>query len=89
MKIIMQVKETATFLQGVGKLYEAFSVHNNGEKYQKDTLQESSDLLSGCKATISEFEKSVRSRENLGKLTLNRPEGCVAAVTVKSVDLLH
>ena len=88
-KIITQVKETAKFLQGAGKLYEAFSVHNKGERYQKHTLQESADLLSGCKATLSEFEKSVRSKEDIGKRTLNGPEGCVAAVTVKLVDLLH
>ncbi len=88
-KIITQVKETAKFLHGVGKLYKAFSVHNKGERYQKHTLQESSDLLSDCKATLSEFEKLVRSKEDIGKRTLNGPEGCVAAVTVKSVDLLH
>ena len=88
-KIITQLKETAKFLQGVGKLYKAFSVHNKGEKYQTHTLQESSDLLSDCKATISEFEKSVQSIEDIGNRSLNGPEGCVAAVTVKSVDLLH
>eukprot|EP00794_Sanderia_malayensis_P008526 gene8526-9440_t len=47
------------------------------------------DRLHKCKATIAEFEKSVRSREAISKKSLNGPEGCVAAVTVKSVDLLH
>ena len=89
LKIITPLSETARFLNSVGKLYNAFSVHKKGQSPTPRTLPEATEKVKECKQMLAEYENSVRSIEGCSEMTLNGPQGMVSAATVRSVDMLH
>ena len=46
-KILTSLKETATFLNAVGKTYKAFSVHEKHQPYSLSSIQKAVKLVSG------------------------------------------
>lgn len=88
-KIVTPLCETAKFLNALGYLYDAFSVHKKGQRVPLRTLAQAVEKVGQCKDALSEFEHSVRCVEGCSEISLNGPQGMVSAATVKSVDLLH
>ena len=82
--LITPLINTAEFLKYVGSLYNAFSMYNNGEKYE---LQ--ANINNNFESYLSTLTQNIWSKK-YKKLPkhLNCPEGSVAGVTMKSVQLI-
>ena len=87
--ILTTMKETAKYLRSVGILYEAFSVHAKGKKYQLQTLRSALDMAGHCQTFLQEMETTIRSTSTR-KLPekLNGTHGFVASKTAVSVDII-
>ena len=86
---ITPVINTAEFLKYVGSLYKAFSIHNKGDKHELQTVKDAANIVNNFESYISTLTQNIRSKvdKKLPKY-LNVPEGSVAGVTMKSVQLI-
>ena len=87
-KILTSLKQTATFLNAVGKIYKAFSVHEKHQPYSLFSIQEAVELVSGTLRVLRSNEDSIRDEVANLPRTLNGPQGNVASKTVESVQML-
>ena len=78
----------AKFLSSIGKLYNAFSVHNKGASYTVKSLSEAFELVGICRETLDRNAADIRSTAALSD-ALNGPQGHVSAKTVDSVYLME
>ena len=81
--------ETASFLANVGKIYNAFSVHDKGTAYDILSLPEAIGCLNECVRFLDANEEHIRdvSHCNLPK-DLKGPHGHVASITVESLKMI-
>ena len=77
---------SSRFLQNVGEIYSAFSVHDKGKEFEILSLPEASKLLTECVQLMRENEENVRevARCKLPAV-LN---GNVAGKTIESLDMI-
>ena len=87
-KILTSLKKTAEFLNAMGKIYNAFSVHEKHQTYKLSSIQDAVGLVSDTLQILRRNESCIREEvDNLPK-TLNGPQGNVASKTVTSVEML-
>ena len=88
-KVFTTLYETAAFLDAVGKIYKAFSVHEKHAQYQLCNLQEAVTLLKETLNYLRRNEALIRDEVPSLPRTLNGPQGNVAEKTIESVSLLQ
>ena len=95
---VMHRPSLSKSLRNSRKLPNFYKELVNFIKHSRCTIKERSTRHTRCKSLPIFFRiakppsqslKNHGSIEDTGNRSLNGPEGCVAAVTVKSVDLLH
>ena len=87
--MITSMSGTSEFLNAVGSLYDAFSIHTKGMKYDLQTLQEAYNLSKQCSDYLRRNETFVINtvKEKLPS-SLDGRNGCVATKTVESVHMV-
>lgn len=87
-KLVTKLEGTVEFLQNLGQLYRAFSVHQKHQQHEKFTLKEAHQMVKAvsvyCKGTI----ENVKANKGITSTT-NGPQGTVAAKTALSLSLLE
>lgn len=87
-KLITDVRCAIKFLENLGQLYYAFSMHHKHKRTHTSILQEAGDMMK----TLSEYlQGTVQSAQTLldRNRQTNGPEGTVASKTVKSVHMIN
>ena len=84
--VCTEVKQCSLFLNAMGSLYNAFSVHNKGSTYTVKRPDEALILVRQCKDFLNDITVDIRSNTGISR-TLNGPEGHVSAKTVQSVSM--
>ena len=84
--VCTEVKQCSLFLNALGSLYNAFSVHNKGSTYTVKRPDEALILVRQCKEFLNDITVDIRSNTGISR-TLNEPEGHVSAKTVQSVSM--
>ena len=74
-KILTSLKQTATFLNAVGKIYKTFSVHEKRQPSSLSSIQEAGELVSGTLRVLCSNENSIRGEVANLPRTLNGPQG--------------
>lgn len=87
-KICSTMVECAKFLDSIGKLYDAFSIHSKGKNYTVKPADEALSLVRHCKALLDENTEDIRINTGITG-ALNGPQGHVSAKTVASVGLME
>ena len=88
-KVFTTLTETATFLDAVGKIYKAFSIHEKHVQYHLCNLQEATTLVNETLQYLRRNEALIRGEvPNLLK-SLRGPHGNVAEKTIVSVSFLQ
>ena len=87
-KVFTSLAKTAEFLDALGKIYKAFSVHEKRQKYIKCSLQDAILLLNECLQYLRQNELLIREEMKLNTNVLNGPQGNVASKTIDSVAML-
>ena len=87
-KISTTLKKTAEFLKGIGELFSAFSLHEKHQTYESCDPPGAIVRVGRCLQVLEENVASIRELNCHLPLSLNGPEGSVAAETVDSVKLL-
>ena len=87
-KICTKVTECAHFLNAIGALYEAFSVHSKTSTYSLKSPDEALSLVGKCKDMPDENTSDIRNSTGVTAM-LNGPQGHVSAKTVASVELIQ
>ena len=87
-KIFTTLKKTAEFLKGIRELFSAFSLHEKHQTYESCDLPGAIVRVGRCLQVLEENVASIRELNCRLPLSLNGPEGSVAAKTVDSVKLL-
>ena len=88
-KMIPTMNHTSDLLNTIGKLNEAFSVHEKYAKYSFKKLTEAVALKRECITVLESYVDSIKEEnENLPKL-LNGPEGSISNKTYDSIKLLE
>ena len=87
-KILTSLKQTAAFLNVMGNIYKAFSVHEKHLSYRLASIQEAVGLVSDTLQLLRGNEDSIRGEVANLPRTLNGPQGNVASKTVASVQML-
>ena len=87
LKICTKLKECAQFLEAIGCLYEAFSVHNKGAHYTVKSIVEAIGLVKQCRDMLDENTSDIQGATSI-KTTLTGPQGHVSARTVASVAMM-
>ena len=88
-KVFTTLTETATFLDAVGKIYKAFSIHEKHTQYHLCNLQEATSLVNETLHYLRRNEALIRGEvPNLPK-SLSGPHGNVAEKTIVSVSFLQ
>ena len=87
-RLFTPMKNCAKFLSSIGKLYNAFSVHNKGASYTVKSLSEALELGGICRETLDRNAADIRSNAALSG-ALNGPQGHVSAKTVESVYFME
>lgn len=88
-KVFTTLHETAAFLDAVGKIYKAFSVHEKHAKYELCNLQDAVLLLKETLQYLRRNEALIRGEIQSLPRSLNGPQGNVAEKTIESVSLLQ
>ena len=87
-KLVTKLEGTNKFLQNLGNLYRAFSVHHKQQEHKICTLKEALQMVkavsSYCDGTIEDVKESSGI-----KSTTNGPQGTIAAKTAASLNLLE
>lgn len=87
-KIITTITGTVRFLQELGKLYAAFSVHLKHQNVPRlpifDSIHKVGELKDFLETTVKDVQVLIHSN----KLT-NGPEGTVSSLSLKSVQMIH
>ena len=87
-KLVTKLEGTIEFLQNLGNLYHAFSVHHKHQEHKICTLKEALQMVkavsSNCDGTIEDVKESSGI-----KSTTNGPQGTIAAKTAASLNLLE
>ena len=84
--VCTEIKQCSLFLNAMGSLYNAFSVHNKGSTYTVKRPDEALILVRQCKDFLNDITVDIRSNTGISR-TLNGPEGHVSAKTVQSVSM--
>ena len=87
-RMITTLKNTSSFLEAVGKLATAFSVHEKHQNYDTKTMDEAIALVTQCNNTLQANEEIIRQKHRNLPKSLNGPEGNISAKTMKSICLL-
>lgn len=77
--------ECAEFLNSIGQLYDAFSIHCKGATYSVKSVDELS-LVRQCKELLDRHTNEIRMRTGI---TTTGPQGHVSAKTIVSVSLVE
>jgi hypothetical protein len=87
-KLITDAGSAVQFLENLGKLYEAFSVHPKHKRQHTSTLQEAEQKN---KTVFDYLQNTVHSVQTLlgTSKKINGPEGTIASKTVKSVSMIN
>ena len=87
-KLVTNLEGTIEFLENLGTLYRAFSVHHKHQQHKNCTLKEAHQMVktvsSYCNATV----ENVKSSNGITSTT-NGPQGTIAAKTAASLSLLE
>ena len=87
--IVTSLTETGKFLNSVGKVYDAFSVHSKGKNYSLKSLDVAIEMTNECSVFLKEKENQIRcSTDEKLPSTLNGTHGFVASKTTESVDII-
>ena len=89
LKIFSTMESTAKFFGAIGKLFNAFSVHEKRSKYDLKTLQEAIDLTGEGNRIICELEKQVRDYKDDLPAALTGKHGFASTKTLVSIDLVE
>ena len=87
-KLITDARCAVKFLENLGKLYQAFSVHQKHKPTHMSTLQEAEESVKSVSEYLQGTVQSVQTLLDTNKQT-NGPEGTIASKTVKSVDMIN
>ena len=87
-KICTKMVECAEFLNSIGQLYDAFSIHCKGTTYSVKSADEALSLVHQCKELLDRNTNEIRMSTGI-TTTLNGPQGHVSAKTVASVALVE
>lgn len=88
--VVTNLKKNVEFLQSIGSLHDAFSVHAKGEKMDHLPLHEASKRIKSCLDFLLSNQLSIR--EDISQplpLSLDGRHGNVASKTINSVDLVY
>ena len=76
------LKNTPSFLKAVGKLSNAFSVHEKHQPCNTKTMDEAIALVTQCNDELQENEKVIRQQHESLPKSLNSSEGSISAKTM-------
>ena len=80
--------ECAEFLNSIGQLYDAFSIHCKGATYSVKSADEALSLVRQCKKLLDRNTNEIRMQTGI-TTTIYRPQGHVSAKTIASVALVE
>ena len=86
-KLITDVGCAVKFLENLGKLYQAFSVHQNHKRTHTSTLQEAGEMMKSFSGYLQGTVQSVQTLLGNSKET-NGPKGIVASKTIRSANMI-
>ena len=87
-KICTKMVECDEFLNSIGQLYDAFSIHCKGETYSLKSASIALSLVHQCKELLERNTNEIRMSTGI-TTTLNGPQSHVSAKTVASVALVE
>ena len=87
-KTCTKMVECVKFLNSVGQLFDAFSIHCKGTGYSIKSPDEALSLVHQCKELLERNTDEIRMSTGITS-AINRPQGHVSARTVASVALLE
>ena len=87
-KLVTNLKGTVEFLENLGKLYRAFSVHHKNQQHEDCTLKEAHQMVKAVSSYCNGTTENVKSRNHITSTT-NGPQGTVSAKTAVSLSLLE
>ena len=82
------LKKPAGFVKGIGEVFSAFSLHEKNQTFEYCDLSGAIVRVGRCLQVLEENVASIRELNCHLPLSLNGPEGRVAAKTVESMRLL-
>ena len=88
MKICTKMVDCAEFLDSIGQLYDAFSIHCKGASYSVKSADEALSRVHQCKELLDRNTSDIRTSTGITS-TINGPQGNVSAKTVASVALIE
>lgn len=86
-KLVTNLEGTIEFLENLGKLYRAFSVHHKHQQHENCTLKEAHQMVKAVSSYCNGTVENVKSRNSITS-TINGPQGTIAAKTIVSLSLL-
>lgn len=86
-KICTKMVECTEFLNSIGQLYDAFSVHCKGASYSVKSADETISLVHQCKELLDRNTNDIRTSTGITS-AINGPQGHVSTKTVASVALV-
>ena len=87
-KLITDVECAVKFLENLGKLYQAFSVHQKHKRTHTSTLQEAGEMMKSVSGYLQGTVQSVQTLLGNSKET-NGPEETVTSKTIRSVNMIN
>ena len=87
-KTCTKMVECVKFLNSVGQLFDAFSIHCKGTGYSIKSPDETLSLVRQCKELLERKTNEIRMSTGITS-AINGPQGHVSAKTVASVALLE
>ena len=86
-KLITDIRCAVKFLENLGKLYQAFSVHQKHKRLRTTSLQEAEEKVQSAFGYFQGTIQSVQTLLGTNKQT-NGPEGTISTKSVKSVKMI-
>ena len=86
-KLITDIRCAVKFLENLGKLYQAFSVHQKHKRLHTTSLQEAEEKVQSAFGYFQGTIQSVQTLLGTNKQT-NGPEGTISTKSVKSVKMI-
>ena len=83
-KLITETNYVNLFLENLGKLYEAFSVHLNHKRVNTSSLPEAAEKVNSLDVFLKGTVSSVQTLTGTTRKT-NRPEGTITSKTTDSI----
>ena len=87
-KLVTKLEGTIEFLENLGNLYRAFSVHHKHQQYKILTLKEAHKMVKSVCSYCSGTIENVKSKQGITGTT-NGPQGTIASKTAVSLTLLE